>query len=219
MNIPSTPTPQRQKRATPAQRQAHILEAAHDAFAAHGFAAARVEDIARRAKVSKGTVYLYFPTKAALFEALVRRDITPRVAMMRAFLRLYNGPLSAALTTVAEMAISMIEGGTIPIYPKLLLAEASRFPELAHFYRREVFGVVIEAFSDLFARAIERKDIRDADPLVLTHLFISPFIKSALWRLTFGADVNVHNPPVAAVLRAHIEHFLTSLSLVEKDRP
>lgn len=213
MDISASPTTVKRRRSPPVERQAEILDAAHDAFAACGFAAARVEDIARQAKVSKGTVYLYFPTKEALFEALVRRDIGPRVEMMRTFLKHYNGPLEVALTGVAELIISVIETGRLPIYPKLILAEATRFPELALFYRREVFGVIIESFAGLFSRAMDRDEIERSDPLVLTHLFVSPFVKSGLWQLTFGGVVDEHNPRVGDVLRAHVRHFLKSVSL------
>ena len=71
----------------PEVRQAAILDAALAEFAAHGFEGARMEDVARGARVSKGTVYLFYPTKQALFEALVRRDIGPRVELMALFLK------------------------------------------------------------------------------------------------------------------------------------
>jgi AcrR family transcriptional regulator len=129
----SEPTP-RARRAAPEVRQADILDAALAEFSEHGFEGARVEDIARHARVSKGTVYLYYPTKQALFEALVRRDIAPRVELAAVFLKGYDGPLEPALLRIADMAAAAIEAGRLPIYPKLLIAEAGRFPELAAFY-------------------------------------------------------------------------------------
>ncbi len=81
----------RARRAAPEVRQADILEAALAEFAHHGFSGARMEDVARRARVSKGTVYLYYPTKQALFEALVRRDVAPRVELITFFLDSYDG--------------------------------------------------------------------------------------------------------------------------------
>src|SRR3569623_569339 len=95
----------------PEVRQAAILDAALAEFAAHGFEGARMEDVARGAKVSKGTVYLYYPPKQALFEALVRRDIVPRTTPVIAFLNAYDGPLEPAFERGAEVAAMAIADG------------------------------------------------------------------------------------------------------------
>jgi len=200
----------RPRRAPPEMRQTAILDAALNEFSAHGFSDSRMEDVARGAGVSKGTVYLYYPTKQALFEALVRRDIAPRATMVAGFLNSYDGPLEPALRRMTELIGGVIDSGQLPIYPKLLIAEASRFPELVHFYRREVIGVTLGALIGLFRRAMVRGDIRAMDPEITAHLFIAPLLKSVLWRLTFAAS---EDPPFAAApyLDAHIGLFLCGL--------
>ncbi len=199
------------RRAAPEIRQQAILDAALAEFSRHGFAAARVEDIARGAQVSKGTVYLYYPAKPALFEALVRRDIGPRVAMVSQFLNSYDGPLELALRRLVDVLAITIDAGQVPVYPRLLVAEAGRFPELTAFYRREVVGVVLTALAGLFERAMARGDITRLDPLMVAHLFIAPGLKALMWSLVFTP---VEPEPFAArpYLDAHVTLFLKGLS-------
>lgn len=203
----TTKTRTRQK---PEVRQAAILDAALKAFSEAGFSGARMDDIAAHARVSKGTLYLYYPTKDALFEALVRRDIGPKLGFLTTFLNHYNGPLELALSQAIELVASVIEKDQVPIYPKLLLAEGGRFPDLSDFYRREVFEVGITALAGLFERAMQRGAIETHDPLVLAHLFVSPIAKSAVWHLAFGGH-NQPTPSVRDVLRAHVTLFLKAI--------
>ncbi len=202
------------RRAAPEVRQADILDAALTEFASHGFEGARVEDVARRAKVSKGTVYLYYPTKQALFEALVRRDVGPRIGGAAVYLRSYDGPLQPALTQIVDMAVAAIQFSRLPIYPKLLIAESQRFPDLAAFYHREVVGEMLGALQILFEKALQRGEISGVKADMAAHLFIAPVLKSILWELVFSAVEEVPFPP-APYLKAHIEIFLRGLNYRE----
>ena len=201
----------RPRRAAPEVRQAEILDAAYAEFARHGFADARMEDVARGAQVSKGTVYLYYPTKQALFEALVRRDILPRIVPVTDFLNAYDGPLEAAFERVAAIAAMLIGEGKLPIYPKLLMAESGRFPELARFYRAEVVEVMLAALAGVFERAMQRGEIgRAIAPEMAAHLFIAPFLKAIMWSFTFAATEEVPFAP-GPFLAAHVKMFLAGL--------
>jgi len=205
------PRTSRTRRAAPEVRQADILDAALAEFAAHGFEGARVEDIARQARVSKGTVYLYYPTKQALFEALVRRDIAPRVAAAVGILKDYNGSLELVLMGVAQMASAAIRDGRLPIYPKLIIAESGRFPDLALFYRREVVGQMLGALTGLFDRALQRGEISGVTAEMAAHLVIAPVLKALLWELVFGKIEENPFPP-EPYLKAHIQVFLRGLN-------
>ncbi|WP_443750411.1 TetR/AcrR family transcriptional regulator [Asticcacaulis solisilvae] len=200
----------RAKRATPEVRQADILDAALSEFAEHGFEGARMEDVARHARVSKGTVYLYYPTKQALFEALVRRDIAPRVALAELFLKGYDGPVRPALLRIVDMAAAAIAAGKLPVYPKLLIAEAGRFPGLAAFYRREVVGRMLEALSQLFAKAAARGEIDSVNCEMTAHLFIAPMLKAMMWSFVFAPVEDEPFPP-GPYLQAHVDVFLRGL--------
>jgi AcrR family transcriptional regulator len=210
-----TPKSKRARRAAPEVRQADILVAALAEFAKHGFEGARMEDVARHAHVSKGTVYLYYPTKQALFEALVRRDIAPRVAAAVGILKDYDGPLEPVLMGVAQVASAAIRDGRLPIYPKLIIAEAGRFPDLAVFYRREVVGQMLEAMTALFGRALARGEISGVTAEMAAHLAIAPVLKAMLWELVFSKVDDEPFPP-EPYLKAHIEVFLRGLNYKEK---
>ena len=199
------------RRAAPEVRQADILNAALDEFSLHGFEGARMEDVARAAKVSKGTVYLYYPTKPALFEALVMRDIAPRVEMAAGFLTDYDGPLEPALMRMVEMAAMAIGAGKLPIYPKLLIAEAGRFPELAAFYRREVVGKMLSALTTLFQRALNRGEISGIEAGMAAHLAIAPVLKATLWALVFADTEETPIPPLS-YLQTQVKVFLRGLN-------
>ncbi|HTM81673.1 TetR/AcrR family transcriptional regulator [Asticcacaulis sp.] len=198
------------RRAAPEVRQADILTAALEEFSLHGFEGARMEDVARAAKVSKGTVYLYYPTKQALFEALVMRDIAPRVELASTFLKGYDGPLEPALMRMVEMAAMAIEVGRLPVYPKLLIAEAGRFPELAAFYRREVVQKMLGALTSLFQRALDRGEISGIEAGMAAHLVIAPVLKAALWTLVFADGEEAPFPPLP-YLQTHVRVFLKGL--------
>ncbi|EGF89219.1 bacterial regulatory protein, tetR family protein [Asticcacaulis biprosthecium C19] len=205
------PTPLRSRRAAPEVRQADILDAALAEFSEHGFEGARMEDVARQARVSKGTVYLYYPTKQALFEALIMRDIAPRVALASVFLKGYDGPLEPALMRIVEMVGAAIASGKLPVYPKLLIAEAQRFPALAAFYRREVVGKMLEGLTTLFDRALARGEISGTTGEMAAHLFIAPILKSVMWQLVFAAAEEVPFAP-EPYLKAHVQLFLRGLN-------
>lgn len=199
------------RRAAPEVRQADILTAALEEFSRHGFEGARMEDVARAAKVSKGTVYLYYPTKQALFEALVRRDIAPRVEMAAGFLKDYDGPIEPVLMRMVEMAAMAIEAGKLPVYPKLLIAEAGRFPELAAFYRREVVGKMLEGLICLFQHALDRGEISGISAEMAAHLFMAPVLKAMLWSLVFAGTEETPFPPLS-YLQTHVRIFLKGLN-------
>ncbi len=200
----------RAKRAAPEVRQADILEAALAEFSEHGFEGARMEDVARKAHVSKGTVYLYYPTKQALFEALVRRDIAPRVGLATLFIKGYDGPIRPALLRIVDMASAAIAAGKLPIYPKLLIAEAGRFPDLAAFYRREVVGKMLEALGQLFGKATARGEINSENHEMTAHLFIAPVLKALMWSIVFAPIEDEPFPP-GPYLKAHVGIFLRGL--------
>lgn len=210
MDTEATGKGRRAKRATPEVRQADILDAALSEFASHGFEGARMEDVARQARVSKGTVYLYYPTKQALFEALVRRDIAPRVALATLFLKGYDGPIRPALLRIVDMAAAAIAAGKLPVYPKLLIAEAGRFPDLAAFYRREVVGKMLEALGQLFAKATARGEINSKNHEMTAHLFIAPVLKALMWSFVFAPVEDEPFPP-GPYLQAHVDLFLRGL--------
>ena len=198
------------RRQSPEVRKADILAAALEEFAAHGFSEARMEDVARRARVSKGTIYLYYPTKQAVFEALVRRDLSPRIAFITQILGGYDGPLEPLLMNGVGWVANLIETDQVPLYPKLILSEGLKFPDLLEFYHDAVIAKVLKAIAGLLSRAIARGDIVCDDPDIAAHLLIAPVFKSLLWHQAFGNLESAYFP-VRPYLEHHVRTFLRGL--------
>lgn len=178
----NTPRYQRRKEDRPQE----IAEAAFEAFAEHGYAQTRVEDVASRAGVSKGLMYLYFKTKEELFKAVIRNVVTRRVdALIRVveqtelssedFLR---GPMLDFMKSVPH--------SRIPVVIRLLLAEAPRHPDLVDYYWENVAGRGLDAIRRFLERGIERGEFRQSAVNDLPQLFLAPVMLSVIWKILFA---------------------------------
>src|SRR5258707_1238369 len=179
------PAPQRGSRRKQA-RPSEILDAALKVFAAKGYAAARMEDIAREAGVTKGTIYLYFDNKEAVFKSLVRESIGTTVTAVAAQLQSYDGPaqevVRLALTAMAQL---LMQSDRV-VLPKIIIAESGNFPELARFYRFEIIERGMSAFTAVIARGMARGELRPAPVEHVIRLCIAPVLLGAIWRVTFA---------------------------------
>jgi AcrR family transcriptional regulator len=165
---PSTASPRRRlKEARPAQ----LIAAAFEVFAEKGFAATRLEDVARRAGLAKGTAYLYFPNKEALFKAAIRDAVVARIAMGERDVEEWQGSCAELLRRVLGEWAEVIRthrGGFL----KLIIAEAKNFPDLAEWYQREVADRGQRLMVAILRRGMERGEFRPLD-LEATALVIA----------------------------------------------
>src|SRR5262245_6007588 len=136
-----------------AARREAILAAALDEFSAQGFAAARMDDVARRAGVGKGTIYLHFRDKEALFQDLVRTMLVPLVAGLEAA-RPGDQPVRKLIESFIDLFVREVYNTRRRDVLRLVMTEGQRFPTLAEFYYREVVGRAIAAMRGLIARAV-----------------------------------------------------------------
>lgn len=192
-------------------RPAEVLEAALETFVAKGFAAARMEDIALRAGVSKGTVYLYFPSKQAVFEALVRENLVPTLERAEVMMARAQGPAAARLRALLGFAEEIVEDPRRVAIPKLVLAEAGNFPELARFYREEVIERVLGILCGILEHGMRRGEFRELDAPIAARLFMAPILMAALWQTTFAPYETTGVPP-SEILALHAELFLRSIA-------
>jgi AcrR family transcriptional regulator len=167
-------------------RPDEVLDAALELFIEKGFASTRVEDIAKRAGLSKGTVYLYFPSKEALLEGLVRRAIIPIADSALAALHDYEGDPRVVLSLVMRMLAGRISDPKVMAMPKLIFREAMSFPGLADMYRREVLDRVIPAVEGLIRRGIEQGYLRQVDPSLTIRSIIGPLMLHVAMAEIFG---------------------------------
>jgi AcrR family transcriptional regulator len=205
---PGEPKFRRRKAARPGE----IVEAALAVFAERGFAAAKLDDIARRAGVSKGALYLYFETKEDIFRAVVAQAIAPNMQAIRAVIAAHPGPLSELLRLVAERVGFLIE--TLPVggVIKMVIAEAGNFPELARVWHDDLVAHILGAMSDAIRAAQGRGEVRPGDPRVFALEIIAPMLLGVIWRETF---VPVGAPPfdLPALARQHVETMIEGMKV------
>lgn len=207
---PGEPKFRRRKAARPGE----IVEAAMAVFAERGFAAAKLDDIARRAGVSKGALYLYFETKEELFRAVVDQAIAPNMAPIRAMVAAHPGPLSDLLRLVAGRVGHLME--TLPVggVIKMVIAEAGNFPELARVWHDDLVAQILGAMTDAIRAAQGRGEVRPGDPRMYALEIIAPMLVGVIWRETF-VPVGAKAFDLPALAHQHVETMIEGLKLRE----
>jgi AcrR family transcriptional regulator len=198
-----------------ADRPAEIVDAAMAVFADRGFAAAKLDDIARQAGVSKGALYLYFETKEDIFRAVVARAITPNMQAIRAMIAAHPGPLSDLLRGVGERVASLIESLPVGGIIKMVIGEARNFPELARVWHDELVAHALGALTDAIRASQARGETRPGDPRVYALQVISPMLVGVIWRETF-VPVGAAPFDLPALARQHIETMVDGLKVREQ---
>ena len=196
---PAKPLSARTARA--AERRQAIIDAALDEFVARGFAATRLDDVAKRAGVAKGTIYLHFKDKEALFQELIRTALVPLIGRL-AVPPPPDGSVRSALEgfarTFAQEVISTRRGDIV----RLILAEGARFPSLADFYYREVVARGLAGMRALIELGIARGEIRQQNLTRFPQIVVAPVLVAVIWQGLFGR----HAPLDAAeMFRVHLD--------------
>jgi AcrR family transcriptional regulator len=210
MELPAAASEQRWSRRKLA-RPGEILEAALKVFAAKGFAAARMEDIARQAGVTKGTIYLYFETKETVFKALVRESVGTTIDTVAADVDGFEGSASVLIRMVVTRITQVLLDSDKVVLPKIVIAESANFPWLAEFYRFEVIERGLGLMSALVKRGIERGEFRDFPPDHIARLVIAPVLLAAIWRVTFG-HLDAEPFDNARLIAAHLDILFRGLA-------
>jgi AcrR family transcriptional regulator len=192
-------------------RPEEILEAALASFAERGFAATRLEDVAARAGISKGTLYLYFDSKEALFEAVVRATLLPNLERIEALLTTFQGP-SAQLLERLVLTIAGVVSSRVGAIPKLVIAEAGNFPDLARFYLDEVVRRGLRLIGAILKRGIERGEFRPVDVDRTVFCVIAPMLIAALWKNSLEPH-DAAPLDAQALARAHLDLLLRGLEV------
>jgi AcrR family transcriptional regulator len=161
------------------------LEAALELFVEKGFATTRLEDVAQRAGVSKGTVYLYFDSKEELFKAVIRSGIVRAIEEAEQQVAAYQGSAADLLRQLYTAWWQHIGGTKLSGIPKLMISEAQNFPELARFYYDEVIQRGSRLFGQTIQRGIDRGEFRPVDLDYAVRAIISPLVMRAILEHSF----------------------------------
>jgi AcrR family transcriptional regulator len=192
------------------ERPTEIIEAALATFSERGFAGTRLDDVARRAGVTRGTLYLYFRSKEDLFKAVVRQMILPMIQIREEMIEASTEPTADLLRKFILSFPEIVAGSVIPAIPKLVIAEARNFPDLAQFYFDEVLSRARARVRMLIRRGIERGEFRAIDVDHAFYCLIGPIFSGAIWQHTFQPhDSEPFDFP--ALCRAHVDLLLNGL--------
>jgi AcrR family transcriptional regulator len=194
------PRPARDKDGRAERREA-ILDAALAEFSARGFAAARLDDIAGRAGVAKGTLYLYFRDKKTLFKELVRSRLSPLVDAIRTAAA-RDLSVQALVEMIVHVFVTEIFGTSRKDIIALIISEGQRFPELAEFYYREMIARVLPVVRRRLQQAVRKGELRHDALARFPQLLIAPALVAVLWSTLFDRF-----SPLDAkeLMRAHLD--------------
>jgi AcrR family transcriptional regulator len=163
-------------------RPQELLAAALDLFVERGYAATRLDEVAARAGVSKGTLYLYFENKEELFKAVVRENMVPPLADAEELIEHFVGHSSELLRECIYGWWRRIGATKLSGISKLMMAESGNFPDVARFYHEEVVSRGEALIARIVERGIELNEFRPVDPATATHVIIAPVLMLMMWR-------------------------------------
>ncbi len=179
--IPQNLLPKRERRKD--ARPGELLAAALDLFVEKGFAATRAEEVAQRAGVSKGTLFLYFASKEELFKAVVRENISGHYPHWHEEMQSFGGTTAEMLHLCAQGWWENIGATKACGIGKLMMSEGANFPDLQRFYQAEVIEAGNQLMLRIFQRGIDRGEFRaDLNVNHLVHLFVAPFLFLMIWK-------------------------------------
>jgi AcrR family transcriptional regulator len=198
----AAPKPASSRSERAAERRGAIIEAAMEEFIARGFAATRLDDVARRAGVAKGTIYLHFKDKEALFEELIRTAIVPLVNQLGASPPPVGGSVRDMIEGFARTFIHEVTTTQRGDIVRLIVAEGPRFPEIADFYYREVVSKGLAGMRAAISLGIARGEIQHRDLAQFPQILIAPAMIAVIWQSLFSKHA-----PLDAVemFRVHLD--------------
>ena len=201
-------SPNRRRQASEQRREA-ILRAALETFAAEGFAAARLDDIAAKAGVAKGTIYLFFDDKEHLFEQMLVSAIAPVLTQIEALANTPAKRLDDILAAIFAFFREQVLATDRREVMRLVLSEGRRFPRIAEAYHREVVSKGLEIIRQLAKAAHQRGELSDDELVRFPHLVFAPLLLAVVWDGLFWAREPLD---VEGLLSAHRSVLLAGTS-------
>jgi len=199
-----------------AERPGEIIDAALELFVAKGFMATRLDEVAQRAGVSKGTLYLYFENKEALFKAFVETLVVPEIERTELQIQSFDGSASELISQLVIQWWQTVGESRLCGLPKLIISEAGNFPELAGFYVENVIGRVRRVIAELIQRGIEAGEFRPCDPAYAARLLLAPVVFAAIYQHSL-LPYDSEPFEVSSYLDNHIDIYLNGLVATEEE--
>jgi AcrR family transcriptional regulator len=169
-------------RRRPEERPGEILDAALILFAEQGFAGTRMEDVAARAGLSKGALYLYFPDKVSLLTAIISHTAGGTVSTAMAMVSAHRGPIAPLLALILKLIAERLETTNLASVIKLVFSESRAHPELGKAYLDTVINKAFPVVEGLISQGIASGEFRAVDPTMMVRSFIAPMLLAAIWK-------------------------------------
>lgn len=198
-------------------RPAEILKAALECFSERGFAATKLDDIAARADVTKGTLYLYFKSKEEIFESVVREEIVNNIGNFEKIAADESLSSAELLKRLFEFVARVFAQNRASALPKIIISEGGNFPEMTRFYLEEVIKRGIQLVSGIVRTGIKRGEFRKVDVENVVYCVFAPALFAMIWKQTF----ETHSPKpldVESLFKTHFELIIKGLESEKKLR-
>lgn len=191
-------------------RPGEIVDAALEVFAEKGFAVAKLDDIARRAGISKATLYLYFETKEEIFRAVARTAVASLLEALKSRAEAPDAPFNELAPTLLSRAANMMSSDRVPAIARMVIGESRNFPDLARIWHDDFVARVIGVVTGIIARAQARGEVAPGDPRLHAFSLMGPMVMAMLFREVFGG-VNANLPDLQALADQHARSALRGL--------
>jgi AcrR family transcriptional regulator len=202
---PKTRLVQDARKARGAERRDAILAAALEEFSARGFEATRLDDVAARAKIAKGTIYLYFRDKETLFQELIRAMLTPLIGTIQT-MGATDLPLAVLADRLVDIFVREVYETRRKDVVRLMITEGRRFPKIAEFYYREVLSHIMAAVRGIIRRAAARGEVPEA-LVEFPQILVAPGLVAIIWS---GLFERFEPLDVRAMMKTHVALILAA---------
>lgn len=189
-------------------RRVAIIDAALEAFTSQGFTATKLDEVAERAGIGKGTIYLYFNSKENLFEEVVRHNMFPVRDAAESFVAGFTGSASDLLRTHLRNVYSSMNNPKIPLLMAMIFGEGLRFPSISSFFFKEVISHSQAMMRDIIRRGVDSGEFRADAADIPSQLLVSPALVGATWNLQFQEQAPLD---MNAYIESHIDFVLRAL--------
>lgn len=199
------PKPVIASRREPEARRQAILQAGLDVFASVGFAAAKLDDVALKAGVAKGTIYLYFKDKQDLFEQIIREALAPVVAALQQTGKTRHASADQMFCVLFDLFRREVLETRRKDVLRLVITEGARFPAIAEFYYREVVTPGLKVLGRLARAAAADGELSNPAVARFPQLIIAPMIMAVVWD---GLFASLKSLDIEGLLAAHRQLLL-----------
>jgi AcrR family transcriptional regulator len=191
-------------------RPEEIIEAALALFAEKGFSATRLDDVAKRAGISKGTLYLYFDSKEAIFRAVVETLIGPKLQAIEKRVDEFEGTNQDLLRQLVHGWWQNVGESSLSAIPKLIVSESGNFPELAEYFVKQVVKRSRKVIVHVLERGMEAGEFKKCDAKLAARLLYAPMVQTAIWKHSLNPWDDIGDVP--AYLDLHLDVFFHGIA-------